>query len=101
MLKAGVSVPQAIANELSNFNIQRFRLAAVGWLVDNNHLLSKFEKLAFRDIIATANLEAEAALWQGYWSIRQYVMRLYNYLLPRVVIELSDAVSKIYISFNK
>jgi hypothetical protein len=30
MLKAGVSVPQAIANELSNFNIQRFRLAAVG-----------------------------------------------------------------------
>jgi hypothetical protein len=28
-------------------------------------------------------------------------MRLYNYLLPRVVIELSDAVSKIHVSFNR
>ena len=47
MLKDGVSVPQDVANELSNFSIQRFRLAAVGWLVDNNHPLSEFEKPAF------------------------------------------------------
>jgi hypothetical protein len=47
MLITSVLVPQVVANELSNFNIQRFRLAAVKWLVDNNHSISKFEKLAF------------------------------------------------------
>jgi len=55
MFNSGITVSQAIANELSNFNIQRFRLAAVGWLVDNNHPLSEFEKPAFRDMIAAAN----------------------------------------------
>jgi hypothetical protein len=93
-------VPQEVANELSNFNIQRFRLAAVGWLVDNNHPLSEFEKPAFRDMIATANPEAEAALWQSYKSVRQYVMRLYNHLQPRVVYELSKALSRIHVSFD-
>jgi hypothetical protein len=62
LFKSGVLVPHEVANELSNFNIQRFRLAAVGWLVDNNYPLSEFEKPAFRDMIATANPEAEAAL---------------------------------------
>jgi hypothetical protein len=47
MLITSVLVPQVVANELSNFNIQRFRLAAVKWLVDNNYSISKFEKLAF------------------------------------------------------
>ena len=62
MLMGGVSVPQVIANELSNFNVQRFRLAAVGWLVDNNHSISKFEKSALQEMIAVANPQAEAAL---------------------------------------
>jgi hypothetical protein len=93
-------VPQDVANELGNFNIQRFRLAAVGWLVDNNHPLSEFEKPAFRDMIAMANPEAEAALWQNYNSVRQYVMRLYNHLQPRAVYELSRALSRIHVSFD-
>jgi len=57
-----IRVSQAVANEFSGFNTQRFRLAAVGWLVENNHLLSKFKSLAFRRLIAMASLEAEAAL---------------------------------------
>jgi hypothetical protein len=57
-----IRVTQAIANELSSFNTQRFRLAAVGWLVKNNHPLSEFTTPAFRHIIAVANLEADAAL---------------------------------------
>jgi hypothetical protein len=100
MLQAGVSVSQAVANELSGFNIQRFRLAAVGWLVDNNHPLSEFEKPAFRNLIAAANPEAEAALWQSHNSVSSYVMRLYNHLLPRVVVDLSEASSKIHVSFD-
>jgi hypothetical protein len=69
MFNAGNTVSQAVANELSNFNIQRFRLAAVGWLVDNNHPLSEFEKPAFRDMIAAANPQAEEALWQSHNSV--------------------------------
>jgi hypothetical protein len=93
-------VPQEFANKLGNFNIQRFRLAAVGWFVQNNHPLSKFEKPVFRDMIAMANPEAEAALWQSYKIVRQYVMRLYNHLQPRIVYELSKALSRIHVSFD-
>lgn len=100
LFKSGVPVSQEVANELGHFDIQRFRLAAVGWLVDNNHPLSEFEKPAFRDMIAMANPEAEAALWQGHKSVRQYVLRLYNHLQPRVVYELSKALSRIHVSFD-
>ena len=63
VLKDGnFQVSQAVANELSSFNIQRFRLAAVGWLVKNNYLLSKFKLMAFQRLIAIASPEAEAAL---------------------------------------
>jgi hypothetical protein len=58
-------VPQEVANKLGNFNIQRFRLAAVGWLVNNNNPISEFEKPAFRDMITMVNPEAEEALWQS------------------------------------
>ena len=100
MVKAGVSVSQAVANELAGFNLQQFRLAAVGWLVDNNHPISEFEKPAFRDMISAANPEAEGALWRCHKSVSQYIMRLYDYLQPRVVSELSDAISKIHVSFD-
>ena len=93
-------MPQDVANELSNFSIQRFRLAAVGWLVDNNHPLSEFEKPAFRHMIAMANPEAEVAIWQNHQSVSQYVMRLYYQMLPQVVLELSSATSKVHISFD-
>ncbi|KAA8615108.1 hypothetical protein PtrSN002B_011378 [Pyrenophora tritici-repentis] len=100
MLMTGVSVPQVVANELSNFNVQRFRLAAVAWLVDNNQSISEFEKSAFREMIAAANPQAEAALWQSHRSVSVYVMRLYNHLLPRIVLALSEAASKIHVSFD-
>lgn len=60
MLLAGIEVSQAVTNELNNFSIQRFRLAAVGWIVDCNHPISEFENPAFRQMIATANPQAEA-----------------------------------------
>jgi hypothetical protein len=85
-LKDGkLPVLQAVANEFSSFNTQRFRLAAVGWLVENNHPLSKFKSLAFRQLIAIASLEAEAALWTSHTNVSRYVLRLYDYLKPRVV----------------
>ena len=95
-----IKVSQEVANELSGFNTHRFRLAVVSWLVDNNYLVSKFETPAFRKMIALANLEAEAALWASYYSVSRYVLRLYNYLKPRVIKELSQLISKIYISFD-
>jgi hypothetical protein len=101
VLKDGkIRVSQAVANKLSGFNTQRFRLAAVGWLVENNHPLSEFKSLAFRRLIAMASPEAEAALWTSHMSVSRYVLRLYDYLKPQVVQELSQALSKIHISFD-
>ena len=49
LLKDGkIELSREVANALSGFNTQRFRLAAVSWLVDNNHPLSEFNSLAFR-----------------------------------------------------
>jgi hypothetical protein len=59
---SGVKVSQSVANEIGHFNVQRFRLAAVKWLVDNNIPLSQFGQPNFREMIKFANPEAEAAL---------------------------------------
>ena len=93
-------VSQKVANELSGFNTQRFRLNAVGWLVDANLPLSTFESPAFRQLIASANPQAEVALWASHNSVSSYVIRLYDYLRPHIVAELSQAQSKIHISFD-
>jgi hypothetical protein len=101
VLKDGtIGVTQAVANGLSGFNTQRFRLAAVGWLVDNNHPISEFESPAFRRLPAMAHPEAESALWTSHNSVSRYVVRLYDYLKPRFVEELSQAISKIHLSFD-
>jgi hypothetical protein len=97
-LQKGAS--QAVANKLGGFNIQQFRLAAVTWLVENNLPLSQFELRSFRDMIQLAGVEAEQALWTSHNSVSRYVIRLYNYLKPKVVAELSQSISKIHISFD-
>lgn len=91
---------QGIANTLGNFDIQGFRLAAVTWLVENNHPLREFETPAFRRMLAFANPEAEDALWESRTSVSRYEMRLYDHLLPQVVDELSHAASLIHLSFD-
>jgi hypothetical protein len=93
-------VSQAVANELSSFNIQLFRQAAVEWLIANNHPLSEFEQPAFRKLIGLADPLAEDALWQSHNSVSQYVMRYFDYLRLIVVKELSRARSKIHLSFD-
>ncbi|PWO19724.1 hypothetical protein PtrARCrB10_11772 [Pyrenophora tritici-repentis] len=93
-------VSQTAANELLGFNTQRFRMEAVSWLVENNHPLSEFESPAFRRLIAAANPQAEAALWASHVSVTRFVVRLYDYLKPRVVQQLLRALSKIHISFD-
>ncbi|KAA8619849.1 hypothetical protein PtrV1_06943 [Pyrenophora tritici-repentis] len=56
-----------------------------GFLVENNLPLSQFELSSFRNIIQLASVEAERALWASYNSVLRYVIRLYNYLLPKVI----------------
>jgi hypothetical protein len=75
-------------------------MAAVSWLVENNHPLSEFESPAFRRLITAANLQAEAALWASHVNVTRFVVRLYEYLKPRVVQQLLQALSKFYISFG-
>jgi hypothetical protein len=93
-------VSQAVANHLSSFDVQAFRLAAVTWLIENNYLLSELESPTFRSLIALANPIAEDALWRLHNSVSRYVMRLYHYLKPLVVKELLQSISKIHLSFN-
>ncbi|KAI0569226.1 Dimer-Tnp-hAT domain-containing protein, partial [Pyrenophora tritici-repentis] len=78
----------------------RFRLAAIIWLVENNHPITQFEQPAFRAMLTFANPEAEAALWRSHHSVSRFVLRLYDYMVPQVVQELSTAASKIHISFD-
>jgi hypothetical protein len=51
-------------------------------------------------MIQLASVEAERALWTSHNSVLRYVIRLYNYLRPKVVAELLQLISKIYISFD-
>lgn len=95
-----IKVTQAVANELSGFDCQDFRVAAVSWLVENNHPLREFETPAFRAMLRAANPEAARALWTHHTSVSRFVMRLYEHLQPIVKAALSTALSKIHISFD-
>jgi hypothetical protein len=97
---SGVKVSQSVANEIGHFNVQRFRLAAVKWLVDNNIPLSQFGQPNFREMIKFANPEAEAALWLSHHSVARFVMRLYDYMKPQVISLLDSAMSQVHISFD-
>ena len=99
-MKKGVEVSREVANELSSFNVQGFRLAAVQWLVENNHPLREFETESFRRMLQFANPAAVDALWTSHNSVSRFAMRLYDYLLPIVKAELATAISKVYISFD-
>ncbi|PZC88553.1 hypothetical protein A1F95_10865, partial [Pyrenophora tritici-repentis] len=98
--ESGAVVPQAIANAIGNFNVQAFRYAVVSWLIKNNHPLREIETASFREIVAYANPEAVDALWTSRTSVKSYVMRLYRELQPQVVEALSQATSKIHVSFD-
>ncbi|KAI1556015.1 hypothetical protein PtrEW4_012163, partial [Pyrenophora tritici-repentis] len=67
---------------MGNFNIQQFREVAVFCLLDNNLPMELLARPSFREMISLANPEAEAALW------------------PQIVCALSEAASKIHISFD-
>jgi hypothetical protein len=51
-------------------------------------------------MIAYANPEAVDALWTSRTSVKSYVMRLYRELQLQVVQALSQATSKIHVSFD-
>ena len=91
---------QATANAMGNFNVQGFRYALVSWLLDNNLPMELISRASTREVFKLANTEAERALWQSPRSVAIYAMRLFHYLQPHVVKALSEAISKIHISFD-
>jgi hypothetical protein len=99
-MDAGVKVSQHAANAMGNFDIQRFRQAAVLCLLDNNLPMELLARPSFREMINFANPEAEAALWVSPRSVATYAMRLFRCLQPQVVQVLSTAVSRIHVSFD-
>jgi hypothetical protein len=98
--KSGYTVPQSLANVAGSFDVHAFRFTAVSWLVENNHSLREFETESFRVLIKAANPEAAASLWASRTSVSRYVLRLYDFIKPIVVTELSRSLSKIHISFD-
>lgn len=96
----GLVVDQAVANQLSGFDVQGFRFATIRWLADNNHPIRELETTAFQQMIAYANPEAAAALWTSHNSVAKYVIRLYHHMQPQAAQLLSTALSKIHFSFD-
>jgi len=82
VIRNGVRGTQAVVNSMGPFNVQQFRLYAVSWLVENNHLISEFESASFRALVQFASPEAERALWKSHNSVSTYIMRLYRTLHP-------------------
>lgn len=93
-------MPQSTANAMSNFNVQDFRLAFVLWLLDNNLPMELISRATTRNIFRLANVEAERALWRSPCSVATYVMRLFHYIQPQIIKALSEAASKIHVSFD-
>ncbi|KAG9375815.1 Dimer-Tnp-hAT domain containing protein [Pyrenophora tritici-repentis] len=100
VLAGGFEVPQATANAMGNFDIQRFRYAVVLWLLDNNLLMELISRASTRDLFRIANGEAESALWRSPRSVATYAMRLFHLMQPQIVHALSSAISKIHIIFD-
>jgi hypothetical protein len=100
VLAGGFEVPQPTANAMSNFEMQRFRHAAVLWLLDNNRSMEFNRRASARDLSRTISREAESALWGSPRSVATYVMRLFHVMQPQVVRALSKAISTIHISFD-
>jgi hypothetical protein len=100
LMSSGVHVTQEVSNSLGNFNQQRFRLAVVSWLAENNHPLREVETPAFRKLLRAANPEAEAATFRNHQSVSAFLVRLYSDLQPQVRLELSYALSKVHLSFD-
>lgn len=99
-INGGIKFSQHATNALGYFNVQQFRLAFVLWIVDNNMPMEIIARQSTREMIKFANPEAERALWQSPRSVATYAMRLFRQLKPHIVLALSDAVSKIHVSFD-
>jgi hypothetical protein len=99
-LIGGFEMPQSTANAMSNFNVQHFRHALVLWLLDNNLPMELISRASTREVFRLANTEAERALWRSPRSVATYALRLFHCIKPQIVQALSDAVSKIHVSFD-
>ena len=62
VIAEGVQVPQEVVTAIGTFDQQRFRTAAVMWLVEGNHPLRELRSPYFREIIELANPAAVEAL---------------------------------------
>jgi hypothetical protein len=96
----GVQVPQEVVTAMGSFDQQRFRMAAVMWLVEGNHPLRELGSPYFREMIELANPAAVEALWVSHNSVSAFVMKLFSAIQPRVVEAIRTARSLIHISFD-
>ena len=85
---------------LGSFDQQQFRIAAVMWLVENNHPIREFVLPSFREKIQLANPAAADALWVSHNSVSAFAMKLFSALQPRVIAAIAGACSKIHNSFD-
>ncbi|KNG44306.1 hat domain-containing protein [Stemphylium lycopersici] len=83
MFTMGKPLSQDQANAMGNFDAQGFRMAAVAWLIENNHPLREFETPAFRSMMEFANPEAARALWASHNSVSRFVMKVYSFITLR------------------
>jgi hypothetical protein len=89
-----------LGNPINPTDQQRFRLAAMMWLVENNHALGEFSSSSFREMMELANPAAAVALRTSHNSVSAFTMKLFSALQPRVVAAIEAARGKIHISFD-
>ncbi|KAF7448806.1 hypothetical protein A1F94_006154 [Pyrenophora tritici-repentis] len=51
-------------------------------------------------MLEAANPDAARAIWTSRTSVARYVFRVYDHLKPRIIMALSQSLSKIHISFD-
>lgn len=66
----------------------------------NNQPLSESAMPAFRELIAAANPDVDSALSTSHHGVARYLMRLYECIRPRVIKDLSEALSEIHITLT-
>jgi hypothetical protein len=62
---------------MGSFDQQRFRMAAMMWLVERNHPLRELGSPYLREMIELANPAAVEALWVSHNSVSASVMKLF------------------------
>jgi hypothetical protein len=94
-------VSQEAANAINGaWDARDFRQSFINMITDCNLPFRLVEESAFHDFIAKSNLQAEQAMWHKHQSVADHMRADYYVILLTVKLRLTQAQSRIHISFD-